>query len=102
VQTSTQRYRFRHEGEHERVTGWDQKTGWLDTVRNYREKPIRFELQRIWPGDVEFSSEIATTLFDFQTTQATFDVESRSSFRYPAVVVSHHGSNLTQSRVQLR
>jgi len=100
--TGSKRFRFRHEGKRERVTGWDEQTTWIDTVRNYRDKPITFELHRIWTGDVDYSSEIATKLFNFQTTEAKFPVESRASSRYPATVLTRHGRNSKQNRVQIR
>jgi len=98
----SRRFRFRHEGERELVTGWDERAAWVDTIRNYRDGPIRFELQRVWPGDVEYAAEHATKLFDFQTTEAAFEIESRASIPYPATVLTHHGSNSKQNRVQLR
>jgi len=100
--TGSERFRFRHEGKRERVTGWSEKTTWVDTIRNYRIKPIRFELRRVWTGDVEYNSEITTSTFDFRTTEVTFDVENRASFRYPATVLTHHGRNSRENRVRIR
>ncbi|MHC4958563.1 MAG: DUF4139 domain-containing protein [Planctomycetota bacterium] len=99
--TRTERFNFRHEGKHERVTGWDARVRTLDTIRNYRGKPIRFELRRVWQGDIDYSSEVTTKLFDYHTIEATFDVAPRGKFRYPAVLVQHHGRNKRQERVKL-
>ena len=95
-------FHFRHSGNREYVAGWDERTRWLDTIRNYRNKPIRFELRRIWQGDVDYSSEVKTKRFDYHTIEATFSVQPRGRFLYPCVVTSHHGTNKKQERVKLR
>jgi len=95
-------FRFRVSNRREFVDGWDEKTKWIDRVRNARGKPIRFELQRIWPGDIEFRSEIETTLFDYRTTKATFRVSERAYLDYPAEITQHHGRNRKQNSVKLK
>ena len=101
---STQRvaFRFRVHNRREYVDGWDERTHWLDRVRNARGEPIRFELRRVWPGDIEYTSEAETKLFDFHTTEATFRVSGRAHFDYPCAVLQHHGRNRTQERVRLK
>jgi hypothetical protein len=83
------------------VVGWDEDTQWVGTIRNYRTKPIRFELHRQWPGHVEFSSELPTRLFDYQTVLADFDVAARGRTPYPFTVVTRYGTRATQSKVFL-
>jgi len=87
---------------HEVVDGWDDRTNWVDTIRNYRTKPIKFELRRQWDGDVDYDSEVATTLFDYRTTETTFDIAARSKRQYPATVTVHFGTNAKQQRVKLK
>jgi len=99
---STIRLDFTHSGKHEHVVGWNEQTDWVDVVRNDRDEPIRFELQRVWPGDVEFSSEIGTKLFDFQTTEAVFTVAPHAATAYPHRVLVRYGANAKQARVKLR
>jgi len=99
---STERFNFHHTGRQQRVAGWDEKTRWLDTIRNYRNKPIRFELRRVWRGDVDYSSEIKTRLFDYHTIETTVSVTPRGRVLYPAVLVTHQGKNKRQERVELR
>ena len=100
-QASTKRYGFTfHPNGH--VTGWTEETDWMDEIRNYRTKPIRFELRRQWPGHVEYESELPTTLFDYQTIEAALDVGPRGRAHHPATVVTHHGANGSQERVSLR
>ncbi len=84
------------------VDGWDERTKWVDTIRNYRTKPIIFELHRQWPGDVTYESEVETTLFDYQTTETTLTVPSRDKVAYPATVLASHGVNRKDDRVQLK
>lgn len=101
---STQRLRFsfaRDSRGNEYVTGWDEKQIWNDTVRNYRTKPIVFELRRIWPGDVDYASEVKTTLFDYRTTETKFTVGARGKTIYPCATVLHQGSHARQARVKL-
>jgi len=95
-------FAFDTNGRNEYVVGWDEKTDWTDGIRNYRDKPVRFELQRIWDGDVDYSSEIRTGLFDFRTALVAFDVPAHGRFEYPATVVLHQGRNAKQNRIQLR
>jgi hypothetical protein len=87
---------------HEVVDGWDERTNWVDTIRNYRTKSIKFELRRQWGGDVDYDSEVATTLFDYRTTETTFDIDARSKRQYPATVTAHFGANASQQRVKLK
>ncbi len=87
---------------HEVVDGWDERTHWVDTIRNYRTKPIKFELRRQWDGDVDYDSEVATTLFDYRTTDTAFDIAKRSKRQYPATVTAHFGTNAKQQRVKLK
>ncbi|MHC4952970.1 MAG: DUF4139 domain-containing protein [Planctomycetota bacterium] len=95
-------FRFRLRKKREYVSGWDERTRWIDTIRNYRGKPITFELRRIWHGDVEYTSEIKSSLFDFHTVEATVSVPASGSFLYPCTVTRHHGANQKQSSVKLK
>lgn len=99
---TTERTNFTFAGRRPRVVGWDEQTRWLDTVRNYRGKPIRFELRRVWPGDVDYSSEMATKRFDYQTAEATFTVPAHGKVLYPAIVVRHLGNHARQNRLDLK
>jgi hypothetical protein len=95
----TERFHFTfHNGY---VVGWDTRTRWIDTVRNYRDEPIVFELRRQWPGDVEYESAIESTLFDYRTVQATFAVPARGRVEIRATVLRHEGRNARQDRVRL-
>ena len=98
---STERFNF-HFNRHNHVDGWDEKTKWVDTIRNYRTKPIAFELRRIWPGHVDYVSEVKTTLFDYRTIEAKFAVKTRDKKQYPCTVTTHHGTNSKQSRINLK
>jgi len=98
---STERMDFHFEPNPDRVDGWDETSQWTDTIRNYRTKPIVFELRRNWEGDVEYSSAMATTLFDMRTVEAKFAVAVRSQVEYPAKVRTHQGSNAKQARIRL-
>ena len=91
-----------HYDRHNRVNGWDEKSKWVDTVRNYRTKPIKFELRRIWSGHVDYESEVKTTLFDYRTAQVAFAVAPRAKKQYPCTVVLHMGKNSKQSRIHLK
>ncbi len=83
------------------VDGWDEQTHWVDTIRNYRTKPITFELRRQWDGDVDYDSEVTTNLFDYRTTETKFAIAERGKALYPAAVTVHMGGNASQSRVKL-
>lgn len=100
VRHGTERFAFTFRKGH--VIGWDTRTRWVDVIRNYRQKPIHFELRRRWPGHVDYTSEQETTTFDHQTIQAAFAVPARGRVSYAATVVKHEGSNARQSRIDLR
>ncbi len=102
--TGTERlnFRYRTANGREYVNGWDERSHWTDTIRNYRDKPIRFELHRIWAGDIELSSEIETKLFDYRTAMASFTVAPRAKFQYPCVVLQHHQANQRQNSIKIR
>jgi hypothetical protein len=85
-----------------RVTGWDEKQQWIHTIRNYREKPIAFELRLMLPGDVEYTSEVQTALFDYRTTETKLSVGPRAKKDYPCTVLTHQGTNAKQQRIQLK
>jgi hypothetical protein len=95
-------FHFYTSGSSEYVDGWDEEQNWAEEVRNYRDKPIVFELRRIWDGDVDYASEVKTTLFDYRTTEVKFTVPARGKNAIPARVVVHNGSNAKQSRVELK
>ena len=95
-------FSFRRDNQgREWVNGWDETAHWIDTIRNYRTKPITFELRRVWGGDIDYDSEIKTMLFDYRTPEVTLTVAARSKKQYPATVTQHHGVNAKQNRVKL-
>ena len=96
--TARENFSFRHNS----VSGWDERTQWVDVIRNYRTKPIRFELRRQWAGHIDLSSELQTTLFDYRTIEAKFTVRARGRHEYPLTVVAHLGTNASQSRIHLK
>jgi hypothetical protein len=51
---------------------------------------------------VDYESEVATALFDYQTIEATFSVAERDKKLYPCTVTCHLGSNARQSRIELK
>ncbi len=99
-QGKTERRNFRfHRGG---VVGWDEHAQWRDRIRNYRKEPIRFDLRRRWQGHVDYDVEHATTLFDFQTIEASFEIAPRGSATYEYAVTRHLGKNGSQNRIELR
>ena len=53
-------------------------------------------------GDVEYTSEVQTTLFDFHTTETKLSVDARAKKEYPCTVLTHQGTNGKQQRIQLK
>jgi len=101
LMVSTKRFNFAFNVSNH-VCGWDEQQQWIDTIRNYRTKPIVLELRRIWPGDVEYQSEVATALFDYQTVETKFTVAPRGKVQYPFELLIHNGVNAKQARVRLK
>ena len=106
VRSETERlnfhFRFVDDQRREVVDGWDERTKWTDTIRNYRTKPIKFELRRIWNGHVDYESKTPTKLFDYRTAEVTLDVPALGKVRYPATVTTHQGANAKQQRIELK
>ena len=98
--TKTSRFNFSF-NRHKQVDGWDERQQWIDTIRNYRTKPIRFELRLQIQGDVEFASDTKTTPFDYRTLEAKFDVPARDEAEYDYTLTIHNGRNAKQNRVRL-
>jgi len=99
--TQVERFNFQFD-QHNNVTGWDERQKWIHLIRNYRDKPIAFELRLMLNGDVEYTSEVKTTLFDYRTTETKLSTAARSKREYPCTVLIHHGSNAKQNRIQLK
>jgi len=97
---STRRLNFTFD-EREHVVGWDEQQKWIDEIRNYRDKPLRLELRRVYAGDVDFASEHPTETLDYQTIEAAFTVPAGGKKDYPHTVVIHHGTNAKQKRVHI-
>ncbi len=85
----------------ELVDGWDERTRWEDTIRNYRTKPITLELRRQWDGDVDYESDAQSILFDYHTVETKLAIPARGKVKSSAVVTTHMGANAKQSRVNL-
>ena len=99
--TQVERFNFQF-NQHNSVIGWDEKQQWIHTIRNYRDKPIAFELRLLFGGDVEYTSEVQTTPFDYRTTETKLTAAARSTREYPCTVLIHHGTNAKQQRVRLK
>ena len=100
--TKRDNFSFRRSGNREYVDGWDERTRWVDSVRNYRTKPIKFELRRRWPGHIDYASEIKSKLFDYRTIETAFGIAARGKELYPCMVVTHNGVNKKQERIELK
>jgi hypothetical protein len=70
-------------------------------VRNYRNKPIVFELRRVWDGDIEYDAKFKTTAFDYRTTETVIKVKGRSKTEHPCAVTIRFGENKKQDRVEI-
>jgi hypothetical protein len=100
--TVTERFNFQFDKNNNHVTGWDERQGWTHTVRNYRTKPIAFELRLLFNGDVEVTPTAETSSFDYRTIETEFDVPARGKAEYKFAATIHHGKNAKQNRVKLK
>ncbi len=101
VRNSVRRYDFRFDNHPRRVVGWTEEAKIEDRVRNSRDREIVLELQRVHDGDVEYSSEMETRLFDYRTIETRFTIKPRGETVYPSTVVRRHGASQRQNRVAL-
>lgn len=97
----TQRSDFLFHPTNKSVTGWYETQQWVDSFRNYRDKPIRFELRQRIGGDVHFRHGPKTTLFDFNTVEVIVDVPRRSSSENSYSMTIRHGTQAKQNRIRL-
>ena len=100
--TKTARFNFQFHPNNKNVTGWDEAQQWIHSVRNYRGKPIVFELRLLWEGDVEVTPQAETTMFDFRTIETKLTAGPRDKAEYQFSATIHHGANAKQNRVQLK
>jgi hypothetical protein len=98
---STVRSGFTYD-QYENVTGWDEAQEWVDTVKNYRTKPIAFELQRTWDGDVEYQSKMDASLFDYRTVEVKFEVGKRGREEYKYSLMMRFGEKKKQDRIEIK
>lgn len=84
------------------VVSWDELTTWISMVKNYRSKPITFELRQQWSGDTEYKSDLPASLFDYMTVETIFTVESRDVKKLHSYVLQHLGKASKQNRVLLK
>lgn len=98
--TDTRRGEFSFD-RNRNVNGWQQTQNWLDTIRNYRAKPITFELRLLLPGDVHFRTDQQASLFDFRTVQTEIQVDANDSRSLKYTVTTNNGANVKQSRIRL-
>ncbi len=99
--SGTRRSDFAFHPTKKHVTGWTARQSWVDSVRNYRDEPIRFELRIRFAGDVQFQSPTETGAFDYNTVESKFDVPARDRFNYSYVATIRHGTNAKQARVRI-
>lgn len=93
--------RFNFQFKRNNVSGWDEQQFWIHTLRNYRSKPIAFELRLQWEGDVDVTPESETMSYDYRTIETKFSVPSREKVEYKFTATVHHGTNAKQNRVKL-
>ena len=75
------------------VRGWDEEQIWNDEIRNYTGKPLVLELRLRYSGDVDFASEVKTTVFDHQTVETRIVVGKGKIRTYPYKITMHSGTN---------
>ena len=56
----------------------------------------------VYKGDVEFESELKTTIFNYETIEAKLVIPPGKTGEYPHTVTIHYGTNANHTRVRLR
>ena len=98
----SERFNFAFHPNNSHVVGWDESQRLTNTVRNYRDKPIRVELRLLIDGDIEMSTDQETTSFDYRTVEMKFEVAPRDKTERSYSTVQHHGTNKKQNRLRLK
>ncbi len=83
------------------VNGWDGSRDCRDEIQNHSAKPVRVEVRRVLPGDVELTSETAR-LHDYRTVEFTVDVKAATTLTWDYHYVEHLGANAKQNQIRLK
>ncbi len=83
------------------VAGWDERSVYVERIRNYRDKPIDVEIRRTWHGHVDFRSALSPVLHDFRTVQYASSVKAGEKKELRFELITHNGHNQKQDNVTL-
>jgi hypothetical protein len=83
------------------VRGWDEHKVLERTVRNDTPWPIKVEVRETFGGDATFISQIEAERFDNDTLQYRGDVKPGEEVALRYEVVTSHGRNHKNSRVEI-
>jgi len=99
-QMSVERSSFSFD-RHQLVDGWDETRLLRYEIRNYKGKPVRMEIRKIIPGDIELSAEDAR-LFDYQTVEFAREVKPHDKLAWEFKYTQHLGKNARQNTIRVR
>jgi hypothetical protein len=83
------------------VAGWSDHNVYAQRIRNYTDQAIDVEVRRTYPGDVTFRSQLAPTLFDYQTAEFKTSLDLGARKDLPFEIVQRQGYTAKQSSVTL-
>jgi hypothetical protein len=83
------------------LVGWDDHEDYSQRIRNYTGQEIEVEVRRSFPGHVVFRSQLAPTLFDYQSPQFLAKVPAGKRADLLFEIVRKQGTNAKQNNVAL-
>ena len=88
--------------ENAAIVGWDEHEVYSQRIRNYTGKEIEVEVRRSFPGHVVFRSQLAPTLFDYQTPQFLAKIAAGKRVDLLFEIVRKQGTSAKQNNVTLQ
>jgi hypothetical protein len=83
------------------VVGWDDRSVYVQRIRNYTPRPIEVEIRRSYDGHVKFRSQLEPKLHDYRTVQFSSRVQPGEKKELAFEVIQRQGHNAKQSNVTL-
>jgi hypothetical protein len=94
---------FRRDGNgDEYVIGWRETKVFRERIRNYRDRPVRFEIRRRVGGDVELTSSAAPRQVDANTVEWVIEVAPREAKEISYTLLVREGESAKQNRVLIK
>ena len=84
------------------MIGWTETEKVRERVRNYRDRPVRFEIRRRYSGDVELSSDAGPRADDAFTVEFKLEIPAHDAKEIAYTLVRKQGESAKQNRLLVK